>query len=251
MQDDIEQQPSPTDEGTQAAAPAPEPSPEGGQEAAQTDKPKRNAFQARIGELTRAAREAERKAEYWERVAQQAKETPAEKPRRDAYEDADAYSEALMDWKLEQRSAQERKARSEEQARHAATQEKEAEAASFAERLEAFRAENPDFDEVMESAADVPMSPAMRAAITACDVGPAVAMHLAKHPQDAARIAALRSPVAAAVEIGRIAHSLSSPKAKPSNAPQPLTPVRGTGGRFEKAESAMSDAEWYAARKKA
>ena len=85
----------------------------------------------------------------------------------------------------------------------------------------------PDFDAVAR--ADFPVNKTMADILVGLDSGPDVLYQLGKNPAKAAKIAAM-PPVQAALEIGRIEAGLKQPKPiTKSNAPSPITPVRGAG----------------------
>ena len=80
-------------------------------------------------------------------------------------------------------------------------------------------------------------SETMADAIQDSDAGPALAYHLASHPDEAARIAAL-SPLGQVRALGRIEAGLADGAATAmsiSAAPAPPPSVRGSGGRFRPA----------------
>lgn len=274
-QDDINEPIQPTDTETPAPEPAAADAAPGGeaqeqeqqQESAQADvadpNRKPRGVQARIDEITRGRYEAEREAAYWRGIAtgkgqdpsQQQPAQPAAKPTPDKFADYAEYIEALTDWKTDQKVSQALAAREaqEQEARQRA--EAEARATTWAERQQAVRAALPDYDEVLSAAADIPVTAHVREVLLDSEQGPRIAYHLAQHPDEAARINAL-PPLAAARELGRLEAALTTAPKPPaprtvSNAPPPITPVRGTGGRFEKAPESMTDSEWWASRKKA
>ncbi len=101
-----------------------------------------------------------------------------------------------------------------------------------------------DFDAVALSDA-VPITPAMGELIKTSEVGADVAYHLGQNRALAAQIAQL-SPVEAARAIGRIEASLQQPRPRTeTNAPDPISPVRGTGG-VSRDPSKMSVSEYKA-----
>jgi len=126
---------------------------------------------------------------------------------------------------------------------------------TYAEREEAARDKYTDFQEVVYRD-DLPISELMAEVIRESEVGPEVAYHLGKHPEEAARIYAL-SPLQQAKEIGRLEAALSSnpvPVKKASSAPDPIKPLnsRGTTPTYDPADprsvKSMSDSEWIRAR---
>jgi hypothetical protein len=185
--------------------------------------------QARMDELTRARREAEREAAYWRARANPEKvEAPAPKPTIDQFEDHSEYVEALTDWKAKAAVADALKARDSETAQSAEQRAQQTKAQSFAERQEHAKASISDYDAVV-GAADVPVAQHVADAIVDSEKGPELLYHLAKHPELAERLSGM-SVREADREIGRIEASLGSsnpaPVTKPaSNAPAPMRPT--------------------------
>lgn len=213
---------------------------------------KANPLQARIDELTRARHEAEREAQYYRTVAEQSNKREAEqRPAKDSFATDDEYVEALTEWKARKAVTAAMAERDAQRAESAKQDAMSTKAETFAQRAALFKATAEDFDEVMESAEKIRVSQSMREAILDSEYGPQISYHLAKNPDEAAKIAAMEYN-AAARAIGRIEAKIEAGKqsAKTTNAPDPVTPVRGSGGKFVRDESAMSDAEWYAARNK-
>lgn len=76
--------------------------------------------------------------------------------------------------------------------------------------VNAFRAEHPEFDDAMTSAMDLPLPPAMHAAMVAQKTfGPAIALYLAQHRDEAIRIATL-APIDQIGEIRDLANTLKA-----------------------------------------
>lgn len=209
-------------------------------------------LQERIDEITRQRHEAQREAAYWRGIAEtrEAKAQPAEadaEPKPEAFEDYGAYVRALA--KFEAKAIV--KAELGQQKTQA---QEEAKATTWQQRVEAVKAEIPDYDAVM-SASTAPMSPAMAEAIKDSDIGPKVLHHLAKNPEIAAKLSRLE-PVAAIREIGRIEASLSVKAEAPpapkriTSAPTPPTPV-GSGRSTVGDPGKMSQADYMEWRKTA
>lgn len=215
----------------------------------------KNGAQGRIAELTRLRREAEREAEHWKGIATQngAKPgdsaAPASKPNADDFEDYGEFVEALTDWKVAERERATASTRAEAAEKTVA----ETRDAEWGARIGAVKATIPDFDAVMEKA-DTPTAPHVAAAIMEADRGPELLYHLAAHPEIVEKLNDL-SPYRAAVELGRIEASLGETVApapppppepkKPSNAPAPITPVKG-GTATTKDPAKMDMAEYKA-----
>jgi len=141
---------------------------------------------------------------------------PPGKPKLENFETLEAYQEALTDWKIDQREAV-RAAQSAEQQLQTAWSSSEKTA----------RAAHADYDEIVQSvrAPEGPGVMAARQAMLEDERGAEVLYHLATHPDEMRRIAALQ-PVAAVMAIGKLVGSLAPPvagngKPKVSSAPKP------------------------------
>ncbi len=200
----------------------------------------KKGVQDRIDELTREKHESAREAAYWRGIAEANKPKPVEtvtedpaKPKPEQFQNYDEFTEALKDWKIEQR---EQKRTERERA--------ETTASTWNQRAQATRQTLPDFDAVLSSST-APMTKAMAETIQDSEKGPEVAYHLAKNPAEAARIAQL-SPFAAARELGKLEVSLSAPKVqKTTTAPTPPTPI-GSGRSTEGDPGKMSMDDYIA-----
>lgn len=168
----------------------------------------------------RLVKEARRQARHAEQMARE--RVVSAEPKREQFQDDDAYSEAqlahLAEKKareiVEQRSKDEQTERLREQ---------------YEERTEKAKERYADFATVVENPL-LPVNEAMAEFIMDSEHGPDVAYYLGKNPAKAAEIARL-SPIRAARELSRIeAEIASKPKASPSKAPEPITPV-GTRGK--------------------
>jgi hypothetical protein len=222
------------DSGTETAQ-------ENGEE--QTDKTVKGV-QKRIDELTKARREAERRADGAERKlatqgsrpatenAQPARPADEGTPKKlDDFETLDQYIDYLAGLKLDQRE----KLKATETANDAAKTAAKAAQDVWTERETAYKAENPDYDQALESVEipNTPAVPAIQRALSRAENGPAILHHLAKNPDELQRIAAL-SPVDALMEIGALKAKLTTapppekPQPKVSSAPKPPARVGGT-----------------------
>jgi hypothetical protein len=182
---------------------------------------KKNGVQSRIDELTRKARDAERRANYYEGLATQPAQNSAEdaaKPTADQFDDYAEFVEALTDWKV----AQKTQTLAKDAAKGVVQHEREA---NYKERLAETKAAITDFEEVMEKAKDMQIADYVGEAVFDSERGPEIFYHLAQHPEVAERLNGL-SPMKAAMEIGKIEAQLSAPAAKrTSQAPAPITPI--------------------------
>jgi hypothetical protein len=223
------------DEATPAATapavaktdPAPEPESDDKDEPeAELPKGVQKRIQKEIDKAVKARADAERfRAELAAQVRATApvKEpaTPAEapgKPIAENFPDYEQYIEALTDWKLETREAE--RAKAELKSRNEAVAKASLEA--WQAKAEAVKAEHPDYDSAIADAA-IPITPAMHEAIFGSDLGPQLAYHLAKNPEECKRLAAL-TPVAAVRALGRLEASLAADTAVPqTQKPAPKT----------------------------
>ena len=126
---------------------------------------------------------------------------------------------------------------------------------TWAERQTAARAALPDYDQVV-GGADIPVARHVAEVLLDSDQGPALAYHLAKNPDVAAKLNGL-SPVAAAREIGRIEAGLSAPPAtqaapaaRLSTAPTPPGHLKTAAPATQRDPAKMSMDEYKAMRSK-
>ncbi len=230
--------PEETQTAAQEAESAPAEQEESADDQAAESKRHKGGFQKRIDELTRRVaeerREKERLLSLVESTVQKPKATQeaqaqSAEPRREDFEDYEAYLEARAEFRavkaLETRLAAVEKQRSEESAQA----QRQRVAQEFAAKINDARTKYADFDEV--TSADVPVTSIMSQTIMESEKGPELVYYLGKNSAEAARIAAL-SPTAQARELGKIEERLSLKPVKASNFPEPIKPVgaRSTGG---------------------
>lgn len=225
----------------------------------------RTEAEVKAAEAQAAAQEAQDLRERLERAEQQlaALSQPTEqqqaspRPERKNFPSDDAYTDALTDWKVDQRIA----ARQREEAEQRFAQAQAQVAQSWKAQMEAAKADIPDLEEVIGSA-DTNLPQIVLDAIV--DAGPRVAYHLAKNAVEARRIAAMR-PSAAIAAVLKLSEQLTpdggqraaapapapTPAAKGDTfrAPEPIEPIKGGASQVGKDESEMSFEEWKAARK--
>jgi len=168
---------------------------------------------------------------------------PANVPPVDGYEDAEAYAEALAEFKAQQLLAQ----------REAAKQQ-----AAILETYQALEEEARDKYDDFEQVAYNPqlsVTEVMAQTIQASDIGPDVIYYLGQNPKEADRIAKMPA-ILQAKEIGKIEAKLSDnpPVKVTSKAPAPIAPVtaRSTGSpSFDTTDprsiKSMSTSEWIEA----
>lgn len=178
---------------------------------------------------------------------------PAEgKPKPEDFKTVGEYTDALVEWKFNQRVKQ-------QETEDASKQQKKAIEAvqeSFGSRVAEAAKEISDYNEVIEAADwDVPHH--MQAYIVDSEIGPKLGYHLAKHRDEFDRIAQL-SPIRAIAELGKLEDKLKT-KAAPvqsttatvatvSRAPAPIQPLEGKSTTVAKDPSQMTFAELRAHR---
>jgi len=204
-------------------------SPEPEKEQADTDEAKRKrkqTAQERINEVTRRARDAERRAEAAEaRVAKLTEGIKPPNPNDEQYlTDPDAYQADLTAHRM-------RTLRQEDVSEDAQTARQDAAAAraeAFHARAESFREEVPDFDQVAFGN-QTTITQSMAELIAESDMGPQVAYFMGKNPAEARAIAAM-SKTHQAIAIGRLEGRLESQGKAPrkvTQAPAPIVPAAG------------------------
>lgn len=170
--------------------------------------------------LLKEERRVHRRIEQQLREQQQSQALQNE-PKREAFVDDDAFLQAQVEHLAEVKAAQ-------KLAERQRAEEAERRSESFAEKAEKASERFPDFHSVVNNPS-LRINDPMAEFITESDLGAEVAYYLGKNPDKAAEIADL-SPIKAARELARIEAELAArPKAKPSNAPEPINPVGQRG----------------------
>lgn len=212
--------------------------------------------QERVNEITRARREAERRADALQRELEEVRQRPAqpqpqshtEAPTLEQYNyDQNAWSQALIEYAVTSAST-----KAEQRLREQEVQRQRDQAAtSFGEKARAYEAEHPGYtDRVQALDSAVQFAPEVIEAISLSDHGPALADYLATHLDEADRIARLPAHIAA-VQIGRLEAQVSAPKPKPvTNAPNPVPTLSGGSSASGKDLSKLSYAAYKAEREK-
>jgi hypothetical protein len=167
-----------------------------------------------------------------------------QEPQPSQFADAFEYAKALAEYSTEKALAE--RDRQVAQAREQEAQQKIIQ--SWAQKVQAAKAEMPDFDDLV-AASDVVVNNAVRDAILESDVGPKILYHLAENNDLAKKIAGL-SPNAALREIGKLeAKFEAKPETKQtapvvkSKAPAPIQPIRGGQGQPDVPLS--TDGNWH------
>lgn len=218
---------------------------------AESEKPKKTGFEKRISKEVARKKEAQAEANYWKRVALErqgeTQVTPqavqaADKPKFADYNDIETYTEALTDWKLEQKLVEK------EQKSQADTVTK-----NYNDRVKEFSKVRPDFQEVLADS-DIVVSDYVKQLIFESDVGPALALYLAENEDEAARINGM-SLVRQVAEVGKLEDRLVTKKVDKkvfSKAPAPVSPIKGGAPVTAKSldDPSVSPDEWIKMRNK-
>ncbi len=167
---------------------------------------------------------------------QQPTQQQDDRPKREAFASDEDYFDKLTDWKLEQRDNRQRSQTQQEQSRTMG--EKTEKIYTDAEKLSGM--DRDDLDEVVGK-----FTPVIAQALVESDVSAKLLTHMATHPEDLQRIAAL-SPARQAAEIGKLETKLTN-TAKPPKTPAPIDPVGG-GQSPIKNLSTMGAEDYYKAR---
>lgn len=182
------------------------------QEAA-AERARREALEAEIAELRRKSEPAP------------VTETN-DKPRPDQFSDAFEYAEKLAEWSAQQAITQLEK----KEAERKAAEQKNQVINTWAQRLQAAKAELPDFDD-MVSSSEVQVADHVRDAILESEVGPRILYHLAENPEIAQKLAGM-TVTGALREIGKLEARLEKPVdqaktvAQKPRASAPINPIR-------------------------
>lgn len=142
-------------------------------------------------------------------------------PKRETFQDDQAYYRAQVEHLAEVRA-------SEKLAERERAREVEKRSESFLDKADKATERYPDFNAVVSNPT-LPINESMAEFIAESDSGADVAYFLGKNPGKAFEIAQL-SPIKAARELAKIESELAArPKANPSKAPEPINPVGQRG----------------------
>ena len=220
--------------------------PEAEKEATEERKPNPK-LEKRFSELTKQREEARKEAQR-EREAREALEArlkaleqssqpqkasvePEDEPQPHQFSDAFEYAKALAEFTAEKAL----KERDRQEVERKAAEERQKVMDAWAQKVEAAKAELPDFDDMIQSS-DVVVTDPVRDAILESDIGPQILYHLAENPEIAEKLA--KASVSSALrQLGKLEAKLekaveeqpekpSKPVVKKSNAPEPIKPLR-------------------------
>jgi hypothetical protein len=180
--------------------------------------------------LAKEARRSER--EIRQKLAEMQGQQTRPEPQREDFATDEAHERARLEHLIEQR-AQERAERL--AAERIEAQTRQSAASGFWSKVDEVSERLPDIEQAINDPT-LPMSQHMAEFVMSSEVGPEVAYHLAKNRAKAQSLAQM-GPIQAARELMRIESEIrAKPHARPSNAPEPITPV---GNRGRATASAM------------
>ena len=193
----------------------------------------RKGFERRIEKINQKLAQREQEIDYWRSIALKTSQPETvnqvpqatDRPKFSEFNDIEAYTEALTDWKISQGMAQ-----------FQAQTQIQSIARTYEQRLQDFKQQTPDFDSVMqEFIADYGDEQIPEIVEVAMDSehGPALAYYLARNTEEVERLKVL-PPRRRLLELGKIEDRLAKPVApavepakKISRAAPPVNPVKG------------------------
>ena len=222
---------------------------EEGQERDEKGRFKGRDAQARINELTRARRQAERERDaaiaFAEQLRQQPQSAPSEKlPAFEDFSDFNQWGQAIA----EQAALKARQVAAQEFAQRQQQATQQQVFGSYEVREREYAAKHPEYRDAYEQlTSSVRYGQEVLEVIADSNHGPALVHYLGEHLDEADRLQRM-PPHKAAAEIARIEARITAPKNKPvSKAPTPA-PVLGGGSAAQKDPEKMTTAEWLAYR---
>lgn len=239
---EIEETPAPTEE--EGKIPEATETPETERDEHGKFKPKESdvppGVQKRIDKAVAKQREAERRAEEAERklaetaakpaeVKEAAKESAEAKPDVSKYTTYEDYIEALTDWKARQVLASARKADAEAAAKAKEQEERETVLTDWEQSELASKEAHEDYQEALDAASDIKLSPELQAAIMLSDSKTELAYYLATNREELERLAAVPT-YRIGYELGKLEGKIDAPASEPVHkekrtAPKPPSPV--------------------------
>lgn len=233
----------PTEAPTDQAAESAPAEAEAGTEVAPTDDSptEPDGVQKRINKITADKHAEKRRADALQDQLDKLKQAPVsttEEPKLENFDyDQDKHNEALVNWKVENRLAEQTQVQ-QQQAAQAEVQQVQKQ---FAERSEAFAETTPDYAEVLKGLPELPQD--VFEAVLLSEDGPQLAYHLATH-LDVVDSLANDLPQVRLVKLGQISagfKAVTKPTVKPSAAPEPIKPVSSGASASKEMEDMSMD----------
>lgn len=166
------------------------------------------------------------------------------KPVLSNFESYDDFTEALTDWKLDQRENASKQKTQQAQSEQQFDDLKE----KFATKQDEFRKSTPDYDDVVYEIEDYDFSNTLSIALLESDSSPAILHYLATHLDELDRLNSADERTLNRT-LGRLEEKLANtpkPIKQTSNAPTPITPLGASRTTVTPDVTKMTDAEWDA-----
>jgi hypothetical protein len=159
-------------------------------------------------------------------VAQPPEYDKAPKPKLEDFDGIESFTEALNDWKADEREFKTNWTKG----REAFVVKQQAANTAWKAQVAESKTQHPDYDEVMDAVADVKLSPAHQAIFLESELGAELVYQLATDREMLERIATL-SPTAAARELGKLEASLAkAPEPSNNTVSKAAKPFRSLAG---------------------
>jgi hypothetical protein len=193
----------------------------------QNAKQRKNRFQDRIREVVRERQQAQgENAQLRKRLEElEAKVSVNQAPSRDQFQSDAEFVKSLTEFTIQQALPKALDAQKQQQQQ---TQV----ATDYDVRLAKVQQVHADYQDVVSGIDDIIFQPEILDTIKTSELGPEIAYHLGKNPDEAAFIASLPA-TRALVELGKLESKLIpvKPAIKASKAPDPIKPVAGASGK--------------------
>lgn len=223
-------------------------------------KRKRGGFQkkiarleAEVAELT--ARLKDQPAKKDDGASKKADDAPPKRPDPKDFKTYDEYTEALTDWKVDEKLRKAEEARQTEAKKSEFKEAQQTKVQRYEKGVEAAQAKYDDFDDVIEDY-DGPLTIGMQQALLDSEMGPEVAYHIAQNPKLGEKMAKM-TLVQINKEVAKIEARLEAKQGdkaadddkKTSKSPPPIDPVKGSS-KSKKSVEDMDYEEYLKERQK-
>ncbi len=193
---------------------------------------------------------AEKDARLAELEKKLTKPQGSDKPNIDNFDSFEAYNEALLDWKVDQRDV-ERERRTQEREQQKEIKAKQSEALSSWEKKEESLGDDlEEYEELVAQHQNTSFRNELIQATFESDLGPQIRHFLLKNPDELAKInKAELSSFAIFKKISELESKFSKPPVnKVSKSSEPITPLKGTSKTGVKLENINDADQWIAHR---
>ncbi len=195
-------------------------------------------FQRKISKLE------QQNAQLEARLAELSKpKVNSDKPNIDNFESFDAYNEALLDWKVDQREAvREQKIKEAEEQKEAKAREAKT-LSEWEQKEDSLGDDLDEYEELVAKNSKTSFRQELIQATFESDLGPQIRHYLLKNPEELAKVnTAELSSYAIYKKVAELESKLSiKPTVKVSKSSEPITPVRGTSKTAVKLDNLDTD----------